>query len=111
MLRLTLSRPTHVWVSVKDSLFNLGEDYLIIILSSWDIFGPAERLSVHLDFELPVWQVAVDGVPLLHRHPLDGQNGFNQQHVRKGVANSLEAGSSTQSVNRRLVRVGKSLCA
>lgn len=62
-------------------------------------------MSAHLDFELPVWQVAVDGVPLLHRHPLDGQNGFNQQHVRNGVSNRLEAGSSTQSVSWRLVRV------
>lgn len=30
------------------------------------------RINRYLDFELPVGQVAVDGVPLLDSHPLDG---------------------------------------
>lgn len=46
-------------------------------------------MNEHLDFELPVWQVAVDCVPLLDSHTLDGQYGFNQQHVRNGIPYSL----------------------
>lgn len=46
-------------------------------------------MNKHLDFELPVWQVAVDCVPLLDSHTLDGQYGFNQQHVRNGITYSL----------------------
>lgn len=69
-------------------------------------------MYMHLDFELPVWQVAVNGVPLLHRHPLDGQNGFDQQHVRNGIAHSLEAGKHTQSNSRpeRAVLLHCSVC-
>lgn len=58
---------------------------------------------MHLDFELPVGQVSVNVVPLLHRHPLDGQNGFNQQHVGDGIANSLEAGRQSVLLLLRLL--------
>lgn len=45
---------------------------------------------LYLDFDLPVGQVCVHGIPVHGTPPSPGQNRLNQQHVRQSIAHCLK---------------------